>query len=398
MKEQIREKMKKARSEHHFEWGSEQSSQIAKSLQELEEFKKAKTVMLYASVGSEVGTEKLIADCHLAGKKVCLPVTLENPKRLLACEVHAGEEMKPGVFGIPQPLVRSPVSPSSIEFIVVPGIAFDREGNRIGYGGGYYDAFLHHSTAAKVAIAYSVQLMDRVPAKPSDIPVDCIVTEKEIIDCKANRAAGAQGEKITPIRVVVLASGRGSDFQSILDGIEKKEVHAEIVGLITDNPQAQAIERAKTKGIQYFVHEEKEHGTREAMDDAIKMRLDELRAQLVVLAGYMKIIKSRKLLDAYGGKMINIHPSLLPKYPGAHAQQDAFEAGEKISGYTVHFVDSTLDGGPLIYQEEVDISGCKDAQEAAAKILEREHIGLPKVVDGFARGIYRQKQANGAQA
>jgi phosphoribosylglycinamide formyltransferase-1 len=100
----------------------------------------------------------------------------------------------------------------------------------------------------------------------------------------------------------------------------------------------------------------------------------------------MKIIKSPALLGKYKGKMINIHPSLLPKYPGAHAQKDAFEAGEKESGYTVHHVDESLDGGRIIYQEKVDISGCANWEEAAGKILEKEHEGLPMIVGRFARG------------
>lgn len=394
MKNEIREKMKQARGAHHSAWGGEQSGVIAKKLMELSQFKGAKTIMLYASVGSEVDTKKIIEECHLLGKKVCLPATLENPKRLLVCEYAKGDELKPHTFGIPEPVVKKPVSPSSIDLVVVPGIAFDREGNRIGYGGGYYDAFLHHSGAAKIAVCYSVQLMGKVPIKPSDVPVDCIVTENEVIDCRANRA-GAAGMKIEPLRVAVLASGRGSDFQSILDGIEKGQIHAQIVGLISDNAQAQAIERAKGKGIPVFVFDGKSYAGREEMDDAIKVKLDEIRPHLVVLAGYMKIIMGKKLLEAYDRKIINIHPSLLPKYPGAHAQQDAFLAGEKISGYTVHFVDSSLDGGQIIYQEEVDISQCKSAQEAAAKILEREHVGLPRVVEGFALGIYGQRRREG---
>ena len=118
-------------------------------------------------------------------------------------------------------------------------------------------------------------------------------------------------------------------------------------------------------------------------------KLAELEPDLVVLAGYMKVIRSKGLLSKYAGRMINIHPSLLPKYPGAHAQRDAFEAGEKVSGFTIHFVDETLDGGKIICQEKVDISGCRSADEAAAKILENEHIGLPAIVGKFAKGDVR---------
>ncbi|MEM2963037.1 MAG: phosphoribosylglycinamide formyltransferase [Candidatus Anstonellales archaeon] len=190
------------------------------------------------------------------------------------------------------------------------------------------------------------------------------------------------------IRIAVLASGRGSDFQSIIDGIEKGEVDARIEIMITDNPNAGAIERAKKHGIPYRIIERKSYSSREEHDLEIMRELDKHNLDLVVLAGYMRIIKAREFLEKYKWRIINIHPSLLPKYAGAHAQRDAFEAGEKVSGYTIHFVDENLDGGPIIYQEEVDISDCKTADEVASKILQREHIGLPKIVDSFAKGRY----------
>ncbi|VVB99674.1 Phosphoribosylglycinamide formyltransferase [uncultured archaeon] len=188
-----------------------------------------------------------------------------------------------------------------------------------------------------------------------------------------------------PIRVAVLASGRGTDFQSLIDGVKEGKVNAEIVALITDNPDAAAIGRAEENNIPSIVIE---HEKREELDAGIKETLDELKPDLVVLAGYMRIIRSKALLSSYAGKIINIHPSLLPKYPGAHAQKDAFDAGEKISGFTIHFVDDSLDGGPIIYQEKVDISACKDWEEPASAILKREHEGLPKVVDMFSKGKF----------
>ncbi|MEM3399789.1 MAG: phosphoribosylglycinamide formyltransferase [Candidatus Micrarchaeia archaeon] len=190
------------------------------------------------------------------------------------------------------------------------------------------------------------------------------------------------------IRVAVLASGRGTDFQSIIDGVERGEVNAEIVALITDNPNAKAIERAKKHKIPYFIISPKEFADRLDHDRAIRKKLDELRVDLVVLAGYMRIIKEKEFLHDYFGKIINIHPSLMPAFPGAHAQRDAFEYGAKVSGYTIHFVDESLDMGPVIYQEAVDISDCNTTDEVAAKILEREHIGLPKVVDMFSKGKF----------
>ena len=190
------------------------------------------------------------------------------------------------------------------------------------------------------------------------------------------------------INVAVLASGRGSDFQSIIDAVGRGEVNARVVLMITDNPEALAINRAKKHGIPFTVIPRADYATREEHDRAIQKRLDEVKPELVVLAGYMRIIRDHGFLKAYAGRMINIHPSLLPSFPGAHAEKDALEAGVKTSGYTSHFVTDSLDAGPIIYQEKVDISGCKTAEEAASKILACEHVGLPKVVQMFAQGAF----------
>ncbi len=187
------------------------------------------------------------------------------------------------------------------------------------------------------------------------------------------------------VSLVVLASGRGSNFKALIDAIASGSCDAKILALISDNPDAKAIEIARENSIpSHFVNPD-DFATRELFDEAVLALLDSYKPDLAVLAGYMRIIKSPKLLSAYKNRIINIHPSLLPKYPGAHAQKDAFEAGEKISGLTIHFVDESLDGGKIIYQEKVDISGCKSADEAAAAILEREHIAYPKIIDSLAR-------------
>lgn len=191
------------------------------------------------------------------------------------------------------------------------------------------------------------------------------------------------------IKIAVLASGRGSDFQSIIDGVKKGEVSAQILLLITDNPNAMAINRAKQNNIPVAVIPVSNFKSREEHDRAIWKQLDGVKPDLVVLAGYMRIIRDRDFLRTYEGRMINIHPSLLPSFPGSHAQRDAFEFGAKVSGYTIHFVTDSLDAGPIIYQEAVDISDCKNADEVASKILEREHVGLPKVVQMFAEGHFK---------
>lgn len=191
------------------------------------------------------------------------------------------------------------------------------------------------------------------------------------------------------MRVAVLASGRGSDFQSIIDAAKRGDVSAEIVLMVTDNPQAKAIERANENAIPVAVMPSGDYASREEHDRAIQKKLDEVKPDLVVLAGYMRILRDHAFLKAYTGKMINIHPSLLPSFPGAHAQKDAFDFGTKISGYTIHFVTDSLDAGPIICQEAVDISDCRTADEAAARILDREHVGLPKVVQMFTQGTFK---------
>jgi len=188
------------------------------------------------------------------------------------------------------------------------------------------------------------------------------------------------------IRVAVLASGRGTDFQSVIDGVESGRVNAEIVLLVVNKPEAKAIERAEKHGIPHVVIDHREFEDRLKHDEAVWKKLDEEKIDLVVLAGYMRVIKNKEFLKAYRGKIINIHPSLLPSFAGATAQKDAFEAGVKVSGYTIHFVDDSLDGGAIIWQEAVDISDCESADEVSARILEREHAGLPKVVDSFSKG------------
>jgi phosphoribosylglycinamide formyltransferase 1 len=190
------------------------------------------------------------------------------------------------------------------------------------------------------------------------------------------------------IKIAVLASGRGSDFQSIIDGIRRGDVDAKIVLLITDNAEAGAIERADAASIPYEIILRENYKNRAEHERAIRRALDESKVDLVVLAGYMRIIKDKELLKSYFGRMVNIHPSLLPAFPGAHAQKDAFEHGTKVSGYTIHFVDNSLDGGPIIHQEAVYIGDCKTSDAVAQRILEREHAGLPKIVDSFSKGGY----------
>ncbi|MFH1521285.1 MAG: phosphoribosylglycinamide formyltransferase [Candidatus Micrarchaeota archaeon] len=188
------------------------------------------------------------------------------------------------------------------------------------------------------------------------------------------------------VKVAVLASGRGSNFFTILEEIKTGRCDAEVKVLITNNPEAGAIQIAKSNSIPVELVDRSKFKKREEMDDYIKSLLDKYGVELVVLAGYMLLIKGKSFLEKY--KIINIHPALLPNFPGENAQKQAFDAGVKVSGVTIHFVDETLDGGPIIYQEKVDISDCKNADEVAEKILKVEHKAYAKVIDSFSKGQY----------
>ncbi len=191
------------------------------------------------------------------------------------------------------------------------------------------------------------------------------------------------------IAIAILASGKGSNFQSIIDAISEGGCDAKIKVLISDRPYAKAIERAEKNRIPVELVLRKNFDTREQMDSHIYGILESYGVELVVLAGYMRIIKGKNLLKGYENRMINIHPALLPSFPGMNAQKQAFEYGAKVSGATVHFVDSNLDAGPIIMQEAVDISDCKDSEEVASRIIKIEHRIYPKVVDMFSKGRFR---------
>jgi phosphoribosylglycinamide formyltransferase-1 len=190
------------------------------------------------------------------------------------------------------------------------------------------------------------------------------------------------------VKVAVLASGRGSNFKAIVQEIKAGRCDAKVEVLITNNPEAGAIATAKENGIPVEILDRKAFPDRESLDERIKGILDSYGTELVVLAGYMLLLKGRGLLDSYRNRIINIHPALLPSFPGVDAQKQAFDYGVKVSGVTIHFVDDTLDAGPIIHQEAVDISGCRSAEETAAKILETEHSAYAKVVDSFSKGRY----------
>jgi len=187
------------------------------------------------------------------------------------------------------------------------------------------------------------------------------------------------------LKIGVLASGRGSNFQSIIDQIKSKRLKAEIGLLITDNPSAFAIERAKAHSIEYLVITPKKYSSR---DDFFIKTANELKkrdVELVVLAGFMRIVR-KPLIDAFPNRIMNIHPALLPAFPGLHGQKQAIEHGVKISGCTVHFVDEGMDTGPIIIQAAVPILQEDTEETLSERILRYEHKIYPEAIRLFSEG------------
>jgi len=183
----------------------------------------------------------------------------------------------------------------------------------------------------------------------------------------------------------VLASGRGSNFQSIIDAINNKKLKAQILLLITDNPSAYAIERAKKHDIEHLVLRTKEYSSRDDFYRKITEELQKRNVGLVVLAGFMRIV-GKPLIDAYPNRIMNIHPALLPSFPGLHGQKQAVEYGVRISGCTVHFVDEGMDTGPVIMQAAVPVYHSDTEDTLSERILKLEHKIYPEAIRLFSEG------------
>jgi phosphoribosylglycinamide formyltransferase-1 len=192
--------------------------------------------------------------------------------------------------------------------------------------------------------------------------------------------------------VAVLASGRGSNLQSIIDGIEAGQVEAQIVAVISNKKDAVSLERARKHGLKdLFVDPKPFAGwpdSREAYDRLLLEVLQQHNVELVLLAGYMKIVTA-VLVNAYANRMMNIHPSLLPSFPGLDVQKKAIDWGCKLAGCTVHFVTEGVDEGPIIIQAAVPILDDDTSDTLAARILVQEHKIYPRAVQLFAEGRLR---------
>jgi len=180
-------------------------------------------------------------------------------------------------------------------------------------------------------------------------------------------------------KLAVFASGNGSNFQAILDKVKSGALEAEISVVVCDKPQAGVIARAETANIPVFCFIPKEYETKAQFEQEILAVLQKHQIDFVILAGYMRLI-GETLLTAYESRIINIHPSLLPAFPGKDAIGQAYEAGVKVTGVTVHYVDAGMDTGPIIAQKAVEISKEDTAESIAEKIHAVEHVLYPKVI------------------
>ena len=188
------------------------------------------------------------------------------------------------------------------------------------------------------------------------------------------------------LRLGILASGRGSNFQSIIDAINSGRLRVEIAVLITDNPAAFAIDRAKKHGIEYLVMSPKEYSSK---DDYFVKIVEEMKKKdvgLVILAGFMRIVR-KPLIDSFPNRVMNIHPALLPSFPGLHGQRQALEYGVRISGCTVHFVDEGMDTGPIIIQAAVPVSQDDTEETLSERIIKLEHKIYPEAIRLFSEGM-----------
>lgn len=167
-------------------------------------------------------------------------------------------------------------------------------------------------------------------------------------------------------RLAVFASGSGTNFEAIADACSRGEIGAEVVLLVCDRPDAQVVARAAARGIETFLFRAKEYASKADYEHEIVRWLDAAGVDLICLAGYMRIV-GEVLLNAYEGRIVNIHPSLLPAFRGAHAIEQALACGVKVFGVTIHYVDATLDGGRIIAQRAFEYHG-NDLAELEAKI------------------------------
>jgi len=198
---------------------------------------------------------------------------------------------------------------------------------------------------------------------------------------------------LSEFRIAVLASGGGTNLQAILDQLHLGEEEIEVVGVGSDNPDATALERAQKAGVETAVFRAADYEDRGARDAALGDWIEERQADLVVLAGYMQLL-SPEFVTRFRNRAINVHPALLPSFPGIDAVQQAIDHGAKITGVTVHFVDEGVDSGPIILQRPIPIPPSRDWEETERVIHATEHALLPEAIRLIAAGRVRIDDQN----
>ena len=187
------------------------------------------------------------------------------------------------------------------------------------------------------------------------------------------------------LRIAVLASGRGSNFEAIARAVESGFIRAALVALITDRPAARALELARALGVDALCIDPRDHPGREAHEKQLIAALEERAVGLVCLAGYMRLL-SAAFVAQFSGRLLNVHPSLLPAFPGLHPQRQALECGVRVAGATVHFVDEGVDTGPIVLQSAVTVQPDDTEETLSARILAEEHRIYPEAIRLFADG------------
>jgi phosphoribosylglycinamide formyltransferase-1 len=189
-------------------------------------------------------------------------------------------------------------------------------------------------------------------------------------------------------RIAVLLSGRGSNFAAIHHAIERGELDARIAVVITNREKAPGLALARSWGYETAVFPHRAYGGREAHEEAVLGAIEGAGAGIVVLAGYMRLL-SEAFVARFSERILNIHPSLLPAFPGTDAQAQALAHGVKVTGCTVHFVDATLDGGPIVVQRAVAVEDGDSVESLSARILEEEHLAYVEALRIVVSGDYR---------
>ena len=187
----------------------------------------------------------------------------------------------------------------------------------------------------------------------------------------------------TPLDIVVLISGSGSNLQAIIDHIKDNTLNARICAVISNIPDAYGLQRAKDAQINTIIIDHHDYNSREEFDTELIQQIEQYNPELIVLAGFMRIL-SDDFVNHFHAKMINIHPSLLPKYRGLHTHKRALESGDKEHGLSIHFVTTELDGGPLILQKSISVLTDDSEESLAQRVLVEEHQAYPKVIQWFA--------------